>query len=443
MRSAAETGRGLAASKGWPVEHGTSRFDGWLAGVCAARVFNGLAFMTYAAAMPVLKHEWDMTAAQAGTVASGFQIGYAVSLVVCSGLADRISPKAVYLWSMFAAGITALAFAFLARDFASAVILHTALGVSLGGTYTTGLMILAGRYPSRKRGMAVGYFISSTSCGYACSLLISGAAIPVGGYRLAFLLTCLGPVLGWAIAWLTLRATVVPAAGRRPGLRFTREVLANRPAMLLIGGYTCHNWELQGMWTWTPAFMAACLAMGGAGRMDAAGGGASVSALFHFVGLLASFSMGTLSDRLDRARVMMALAAVSMACSFAFGWMIDWPVALVIGAGMLYAFASIGDSPILSAALTESVHDAYLGAALGLRSLVGFGAAALAPVAFGLVLDITNPTGGSERVYAVWGWAYGILGVGGLGAACAAWRFRRVRARATLPTDPERMPAPR
>ena len=324
-----------------------------------------MAFMTYAAAMPVLKDEWGMTGAQAGTVASGFQIGYAVSLVVCSGLADRISPKAVYLWSMFAAGLSALAFALLARDFASAVILNTAVGVSLGGTYTTGLMILAGRYPSRSRGMAVGSFIASTSCGYACSLLISGAAIPVGGYRLAFLLTGLGPALGWAIAAITLHATPVAAAGRRPGRRFTREVLANRPAMLLIGGYTCHNWELLGMWAWTPAFMAACLGMAGAGRVDAAGSGAYVSALFHVVGLLASFSMGALSDRLDRARVMVALAAASMACSFAFGWMADWPIALVIAAGMIYAFTALGDSPILSAALSESVHEAYLGAALG------------------------------------------------------------------------------
>lgn len=429
------------------MERGRKRFDGWLAGVCASRVCNGMAFMTYAAAMPVLKDEWGMTGAQAGTVASGFQIGYAVSLVVCSGLSDRISPKAIYLWSMFAAGLSALAFALLARDFASAVILNTAVGVSLGGTYTTGLMILAGRYPSRTRGMAVGYFIASTSCGYAFSLLISGAAIPVGGYRLAFLLTGLGPALGWALAAITLRATPVVAAGRRPGRRFTREVLANRPAMLLIGGYTCHNWELQGMWAWTPAFMAACLGMAGAGRVDAAGSGAYVSALFHVVGLLASFSMGALSDRLDRARVMAALAAASMACSFAFGWMADWPIALVIAAGMIYAFTALGDSPILSAALSESVHAAYLGAALGLRSLIGFGAAALAPVVFGLVLDHTNPPGDGGRVYAVWGWAYSVLGVGGLGAVWAAWRFGRVRPAAIAPTrgpaDPEPRPAPR
>lgn len=281
-----------------------TRFDGWLAGICASRVFNGLVFMSYAAALSVLQREWGMSAAQAGLIASGFQIGYAVSLVVCSSVADRISPKRLYLWSLFAAGVFSLIFAVFARGFTSALILHTIVGISLGGTYTTGVMIIADQYVARHRGMAVGFFIASTSCGYAISLAISGVAIPVGGYKLSFLLTCFGPMLGWFLAWVTLRRTAVPAPGRRKEQRFTREVLGNRPAMLLIWGYTCHNWELLGMWSWTPAFLAACLALTGSTEVSAAGYGAYITASFHFVGLLASFSMGTLSDRMDRARIL-------------------------------------------------------------------------------------------------------------------------------------------
>ncbi len=404
-----------------------TRFDGWLAGICASRVFNGLVFMSYAAALSVLQREWGMSAAQAGLIASGFQIGYAVSLVVCSSVADRISPKRLYLWSLFAAGVFSLIFAVFARGFTSALILHTIVGISLGGTYTTGVMIIADQYVARHRGMAVGFFIASTSCGYAFSLAISGVAIPVGGYKLSFLLTCFGPMLGWFLAWVTLRRTAVPAPGRRKEQRFTREVLGNRPAMLLIWGYTCHNWELLGMWSWTPAFLAACLALTGSTEVSAAGYGAYITASFHFVGLLASFSMGTLSDRMDRARILLALAAASMACSFLFGWSAGWPLVLVVGIGLVYAFTALGDSPILSAALTEEVDAAYLGAALGFRSLVGFGAGAVAPVAFGAVLDWTNPMIHGQRVYADWGWAFSVLGLGGAGAVWAALRFGRSR----------------
>jgi MFS family permease len=404
-----------------------TRFDGWLAGICASRVCNGLVFMSYAAALPVLQREWGMSAAQAGLIASGFQIGYAVSLVVCSNVADRISPKRLHLWSLFAAGVFSLIFAVFARGFTSALILHTVVGISLGGTYTTGVMIIADQYIARRRGMAVGFFIASTSCGYAISLAISGLAIPVGGYKLSFLLTCLGPILGWFLAWITLRRTAVPAPGRRKEQRFTREVLGNRPAMLLIWGYTCHNWELLGMWSWTPAFLAACLALTGSAEVSAAGYGAFITASFHFVGLLASFSMGTLSDRMDRARILLALAAASMTCSFLFGWSAGWPLVLVVGIGLVYAFTALGDSPILSTALTEEVDAAYLGAALGFRSLVGFGAGAVAPVAFGAVLDWTNPVIHGQRVYADWGWAFSVLGLGGAGAVWAALRFGRSR----------------
>ena len=247
-----------------------TKFDVWMAGICASRLCNGLVFMTYAAALPVLQKEWDMSAMQAGAIASGFQIGYAVSLVVFSNLADRISARTVYLGSLFAAGICSMCFALLARDFLSGLVLHTILGVALGGTYTTGVMIIADQYVPTSRGMAVGSFIASTSCGYALSLAISGIALPVGGYRLSFFLTCLGPVLAGVLAWITLRHTVVPVAERREGQRFTREVLGNRPAMLLIWGYSFHNWELQGMWSWTPAFMAAC--MGAAGTVGVTGG---------------------------------------------------------------------------------------------------------------------------------------------------------------------------
>jgi MFS family permease len=404
-----------------------TRFDYWLAGLCASRLFNGLVFMTYAGALFVLRREWGMSAAEAGGIASGFQIGYAVSLVIFSSVADRIGPKKLYLGSMFAAGVSSLAFAFFARDFASALILYTVVGITMGGTYTTGVMLIADQYASRSRGMAVGYFIASTSCGYALSLAISGAALPLGGYRLSFLLTCLGPLVGWVLAWMTLRGTEIPAAVRRKEQRFTREVLGNRPGMLLIWGYTGHSWELLGMWSWTPAFMATCLGFAGSAGLKAAGSGAYMAAFFHLVGLVASLSMGSLSDRLGRGRVMLFLAATSMACSFLFGWSIAWPLALVMAIGMVYAFSALGDSPILSAALTEVVDPAYLGSAFGLRSLMGFGAGAVAPLAFGAVLDWSNPLAAGQRLYSTWGWAFGVLGLGGLAAVWATRQFGKIR----------------
>jgi MFS family permease len=389
------------------------KFDWWLTGICFSRAFGGLVFMTYSAALPILQKEWGMSAAAAGSVSSGFQIGFAVSLMVSSGLADLVGPKSLYLGSMSGGAIISLTFALFARDYLSALVLYTLVGMSYGGTYTTGLMILADHYPVQRRGMAIGFFIASASLGFALSLVLSGIALPLGGYKLSFLLTCLGPLAGAIVAWVSLLTTQVSLERRQKDQRFIKEVLANRPAMLLIGGYTFHNWELIGMWAWTPAFLASCLAFSGAEGLKAVGWGSYVNALFHVAGLLASSVMGMLSDRLGRVRIILMLSSISTLCSFVFGWSIGWPLILVIGIGLIYAFSALGDSPVLSVAITEVVRISYVGAALGVRSVFGFCAGALSPLVFGAILDWTNSSAPGAQ-YNSWGWSYSMLGLGGL-----------------------------
>jgi MFS family permease len=66
------------------------------------------------------------------------------------------------------------------------------------------------------------------------------------------------------------------------------------------------------------------------------------------------------------------------------------------------------------------VKPAYLGSALAVRSLLGFGAGAIAPLAFGAILDATNPP---QTTATEWGWAFVALGIGGLVATACAWRL--------------------
>ena len=55
-----------------------------------------------------------------------------------------------------------------------------------------------------------------------------------------------------------------------------------------------------------------------------------------------------------------------------------------------------------------------------MRSFLGFGAGAISPIVFGVVLDWSNPSLSAHMGYTTWGWAYGILGMGGLGALWTA-----------------------
>jgi MFS family permease len=180
------------------------------------------------------------------------------------------------------------------------------------------------------------------------------------------------------------------------------------------------------MWAWTPAFLAANLALRGFDGPSAAGFGSYATAAFHVSGLLACSLMGGLSDRLGRGYVIMLGSGISALCSFGFGWSMGLPFIGVFAIGLIYAFFAIGDSPVLSAALTEVTPAPFLGRAFGLRSLLGFGAGAVSPVLFGAVLDWVGQPGSGAAREAAWGWAFGTLGLAGFSAFVISLRLNRV-----------------
>jgi MFS family permease len=92
---------------------------------------------------------------------------------------------------------------------------------------------------------------------------------------------------------------------------------------------------------------------------------------------------------------------------------------------VLYNFTGVGDSSIHSTTLTELINPRILGAAYSLRSVLGFGAGAVAPWVFGLVLDWGKGGPLQSETWA-WGLAWSTLGVGGLLGPVATLRLRQL-----------------
>lgn len=399
----------------------------WLLAICLSRVGAYMVYIAYAATLPVLQREWTLSGTAAGSIASAFQVAYAVSLMGCSALADRVGARRVFLFGSAASAVVAVAFAWLARDYWSGLALYSLLALALGGTYTTGILLIAENVPVERRGRAMGSYLAGHSLGLALALVLTGAAISRGGYVLAFWLLAAGPVVGGALAWMAVRGTANVVTARAGGPRFGVEVLRNRPAMLVIAGYTCHSWELLGMWAWTPAFLAACFVAAGSELNRGAGLGAYLTSLFHLTGMIASLLAGMFADRFGRTPVIFVMAAISAACSLLFGWLLGASLAVVAGVGLLYGFSALGDSPIYSAAITEVVAPAYRGSALALRSLLGYGAGAIAPLLFGVILDWYG-----VRNAGAWGWAFVSLGIAGVGAVVSVVLLHRTPEAAAL-----------
>ncbi len=395
--------------------------DGWLMGICIGRIFMYANYMVYAACLPILKSDWGMSATQAGSIASGFSLGYAASLAAASWLSDRFGARRIFLYSVAASTVAALAFGFLARSYWTTLILYSLLGLMQGGIYTPGIVLMAERYPVACRGGAVGWFISSTSLGYACSLALSGFLIATGGYELAFVGAGVMPSVGAWIIWGALRHTPNVVHDLKGTISLVAVLRNERNVRSLVAGYACHCWELLGMWAWAPAFLTASIALSGASPTQSMELAAYFAASMHIVGSVASLTMGHLSDILGRRAVLTGLGAAGTFLSLIFGWLIALPVWALAALTLIYGFVTIGDSPVLSAATTEEVAPNRLGSVLAVRSLLGFGAGAVSPVAFGAVLDCLH-TG--EQALWSWGPAFMVFAAGGFGATWFAWRFR-------------------
>ena len=434
---AGREGRGLAdgplpaAGASRPAETGAATSPGRLSvvAVSAARILLYANFMTVAACIPALRQDWHLGAAEAGSIVTSFTIGYALSLFGFGWLAERQGAKRAAVLSAVASAAASVAFGLFARDYASATALYALVGLAQGGSYTPLIMVFADNTPTERRGTAMGWLIASTSLGYALSLVLSGAALAVSGWPLAFLLTGLLPALGaLALLWLLREARNIvherPAGGGAVSL-----ILRPGDARTLVAGYTLHSWELLGMWAWMPAFLAASLALGASGgaaatlSFGAISGGAFLSGVLHLAGASAAFSIGRLSDRIGRRKAMLLASSLSAVLSLVIGWLVALSPVLLVPLGLVYAFACIGDSPVLSTALTEAVPPGRLGSVLAVRSLLGFGAGAIAPLAVGGVLDLGAALDLGPAVR--WGLAFLSLGLGGLAAAWFAARVGR------------------
>jgi MFS family permease len=405
----------------------------WLLQFCAARAAFATTFTIWSATLPLLKQEWGLTAGEAGLVQSAYHLGFLVSLFAVGFLSDRYGARRTYLLSSYAAAASALLFAFGAEGFVSSLVLYGLTGLCSGGSYTPGLAIVSqqvARDGSVGQGKALGFYLAAASLGYAVGLLGASLMIPLAGWRGAFVFAALGPVFGTLLGAWTLRGVpnVVHAQAAGLGVRSgLADVVANRPAMLSIWGYTFHAWELLGLWAWLPAFLAAAAVATGSAATQAASFAATLAAATYLAAVFGSVAGGTLSDRHGRTAVTLAFALASLACSFSFGWMIGLPMWLLLAVAVFYNVTGVADSSIHSTTLTELTEPRTLGAAYSLRSLLGFGAGALAPWVFGATLDWSRATWpGEERL--AWGLAWATLGLGGLLGPLAVWRLRRLPA---------------
>jgi MFS family permease len=389
-----------------------------------------LMFLNYTAILPIVQREWGMRYGQAGLIFSAYQACYLLAVLVLASLTDRMDTRAIYLASAAWAGAAGLAFPFLAHGFLSAAILRALAGIGLAGTYVPGMRLVAQRFPSEHRGVAIACYASAFGFGSAASLALTGSLTRMADWRIAMGLTALGPLLAALLAACVL-APARPPAGQTTRLLDIR-VFRNRPALWMIASYCAHNWELFGMRAWLPPFLAAGLIRRGVSVVEASSFAAGWTAIVLIIGSVSNVAGGWISDRWGRAQVIVLSQLCSACFSLSIGWLFHAPLWFLLTVAALYNVFATSDSGALSTGVTELAEPSLLGATLALQSCLGFLAAAVSPGAAGFVLDALQVGGGGAAASPwQWGPAFGVLGVGVLMGPISMLGLRRARAVAT------------
>jgi MFS family permease len=398
-----------------PCGIGEGRWQSGFAALCVGQFLANQTALTFSALIPILSHEWQLTAGQAGLILGVFQFGQLAAYVLVGFLLDRIRSKPIMVWSAALVGGGDLLFALAARDFATGLALRLLEGFLLGGLYLPALKYIAETIPGDRRGRATGTYIAVIVSAYALPLLYVGVMAPHLGWRATMASFGIVELTGALIFASRLPDIPLPAASGG-GLisAYVPDVLQNRRARRLILAYTAHNWELFGMWGWMTPFMVASLAaQEKSPAQTLAWGGVLAVTVIGIGGSLGAVLGGRLSDHLGRARAASLMLGMSLVCSLGFGWLLHAPISLLVAVGLLYGITALADSPSYSASLMEVVPSRSLGGALSLLMLFGWSATAVAPVAFGVTLDLVKlalPGQGFPSL--PWAMAFGVLALG-------------------------------
>jgi len=205
-----------------------------------------------------------------------------------------------------------------------------------------------------------------------------------------------------------------------PALLDFRPVLKNRSTRLYVLGYSIHNYELFGQRSWMVAFLVFC------GSVQAEGVGlplaaATLAAMINVLGPVMSVTGNELALRFGRERTIFLFMGASGLLACAIGFTASWPWFIVFALMCVHYGCMLGDSAALTSGVVATTPPAQRGATMAVYSFSGFTAAFLAPLVFGVVLDLA---GGNQSRMA-WGLAFASIGIFGMLAPVARLIYRR------------------
>ncbi len=258
----------------------------------AAWIGNYVSRMGFAALLPPVIHDLDLSYAAAGALTSAFFAAYAAMQLPAGVLGDRFGRRRVLLAGLVAGGLGAASTG-LAVSFVVLLAARFVTGLGQGCLFSNDRAIIASVTPTHRIALGQAVSFSGPGLGLTAGLLVGGLLGELVSWRLALVLLAL-PTLAAALLIGRFVPAPAPAPAREPLLGRLRR-LAGEPDLWRLGlAGLCAFWVQYVVATWTPVLFVEA-GMNGLAR---AGLYSSLQGPAGVAGLLAS---GWLADRSVRA----------------------------------------------------------------------------------------------------------------------------------------------
>jgi MFS family permease len=373
--------------------------------LCLAEALNMAGYSAVAALLPELKLAWSLGNAEIGIVEGAFNVGYVVAVPMLVTWTDRRDPRTIYLAATALGIVASLGLALLARDLWSAALFRGLAGIALAGTYMPGLKILTDAVTGPQQSRWLAFYTASFSLGASASTAATGAIGHAMDASAAFLFAALGSGIALLLVVLAVRSRPQAPRPHVAAWGALWQAAQNRQALAYSLAYAAHMWELYGFRAWLVAY----LLFAATGSLAPTGDTAYAlwGAILLLLGMPSSIIGNELALKIGRQRLIVLVMGISAALALAFGAgsSLPFPVLLLLGA--LSSLFVTADSASLTAGAVAAARPGQSGATMALHSLLGFAAASLGPLAFGLLLDA-----GGDHAAGSWFAGFAILAAG-------------------------------
>lgn len=389
--------------------------------MCLAEALSMTGFAAYTTLLPLLQKQWGLSNSEAGAISGFMFAGYMVSVPVLSSLTDRMDSRRIYLGACLIATVGATFFALYGQGFWSAAFAQFLIGAALGGTYMPGLKTLTDHLEGPAQSRATAFYTASFGIGSTISILVAGRIGATIDWQWAFWFGAVGPVLAGLLVTFAMPMGRVRAAAHHAGaLLDFRPVLRNRKTLPYIIGYAAHNYELFGQRSWMVAFLVFCATLQPE-HAPMALSAATLAAMINVLGPVFSVTGNEMAIRFGRQRIIFLFMTLSGGIACLIGFTAAWPWYIVVLLMMVHYGSMLGDSGALTSGAVAATPPEMRGAMMAVYSFIGFSTAFLAPLVFGMTLDLA---GGNQSVSA-WGLAFASIGIFGVLSPLARWWYLR------------------